>query len=558
MKNRCIRYEAALINFGRVLAVWLSLSTPAIVMAQTAASPQTQQSDTVAAVMRQALAGDASAEVKLGRMYENGLGVGRSYAYAIAWYQKAAAQGNTDAENNLGTMYQNGLGVQRDYAQAMVWYQKAAGQGNADAENNLGVMYHNGLGVQKDYAQAIGWYQQAAAQDNGYAENNLGVIYQHGLGVQQDYAQAIVWYKKAAAQGNPIAKNNLGEMYQNGLGVEKDNAQAIVWYQQAAAQGNAAAEDNLGWMYLNGTGIKLDDMQAIAWFQKAAAQGNAPAENTLGWMYQNGLGIQQDYTQAIAWYRRSAAQGNADAENSLGWMYKNGFGVQQDSAQAITWYQKAIAQGNSNATKNLDALNREIAKGELPTTNATTTPAAQTSGGDLCDLSKDSSDGVAIVSGTLPPGFTQFAYVYKPGDGFKDRPFKERTINVGLDRGHIASDFTAVSGKLFILRLPAGTYNFQGWWYLNATEQVWPKGIHPLTFNVAAGRAIYLGGFDPIGLEEKKGLLHVIQERAWVLVHDDHSRDLPVFFARCPGFGQNLLDVRVMDTTPWLPPPRKK
>ena len=558
MKIPCIRYKGALSILALASALVFLLSTPAIVMAQGAAPPDTQHSDAVEAVMRQALAGDAGAEVKLGRMYQNGQGVARSYPYAMAWFQKAASQGSTDAENNIGVIYQYGLGVQRDYAQAMTWYQKAAAQGNADAQTNLGVMYHNGVGVQKDYAQAIGWYQQAAAQGNSYAETNLGVIYQHGLGVQQDYAQAIAWYKKAAAGGNPIAKNNLGEMYQNGLGVEKDNAQAIVWYQQAAAQGNAAAEDSLGWMYLNGTGIKLDDIQAIAWFRQAAAQGNAPAENSLGWMYQNGLGVQQDYTQAIAWYQKSAAQGNSDAENSLGWMYQNGYGVQQDSAQAIVWYQKAIAQGNNNATKNLDALNREIAKGKLPAANATTTPVAQTSGGDLCDLPKDSSDGVAIVSGTLPPGFTQFAYVYKPGDGFKDRPFKERTIYVALDRGHIASDFTAVSGKLFILRLPAGTYNFQGWWYLNATEQVWPKGIHPLTFNVAAGRAIYLGGFDPIGLEEKKGLLHTLQERAWVLVHDDHTRDLPVFFARCPAFAQNLLDVRVMDTTPWLPPPRKK
>lgn len=558
MKSPCIRYKAALTNLV-VASLGLLFWMPAIVIAQAPAAPQTQQSDTVAAVMRQALAGDAGAEVKLGRMYQNGEGVARSYTYAMAWYQKAAAQGNTEAENNIGVIYQYGLGVPRDYAQAMVWYQKAAAQGNSDAENNLGAMYHNSLGVAQDYAQAIGWYQQAAAQGNGYAENNLGVLYEHGLGVQQDYAQAIAWYHKAAEHGNAIAKNNLGTMYQNGVGVQKDNAQAIVWYQQAAAQGYAAAEDNLGWMYLNGTGVRMDDVQALAWLQKAAAQGNAPAENSLGWMYQNGLSVQQDYTQAMAWYQKSAAQGNSDAQNSLGWMYQNGYGVQQNSAQAIAWYQKAIAQGNSNATKNLDALNREIAKGKLPAANATTTPVAQASGGALCDLPKDSSDGVAIVSGTLPPGFTQFAYVYKPGDGFKDRPFKERTINVALDRGHITSDFTAVSGKLFILRLPPGTYNFQGWWYqITATDQWWPKGIHPLTFNVESGRAVYLGGFDPVGLEEKTGLLHNIQERAWVLVHDDHSRDLPVFFARCPGFGQNLLDVRVMDTTPWLPPPRKK
>jgi hypothetical protein len=316
-------------------------------------------------------------------------------------------------------------------------------------------------------------------------------------------------------------------------------------------------------MYLNGTGVRMNDLQAFAWFQKAAAQGNAAAENNLGWMYQNGLSVPQDYTQAISWYQKSAAQGNSDAENNLGLMYQNGFGVQQDSAQATAWYEKAIAQGNNNAAKNLEKLNHDIAKGKLPAANAGGTPNAQAAvsnpgAGNECDLPKDSGDGFAIVSGTLPPGFSMFNYSYKPGDGFEKRPFKERTISVGLDgAGHISSDFTAVSGKLFILRLPAGSYYFEGWSFLNGREQVWPKGIHPLPFNIQAGKAVYLGGFDPLGVEGKKGMFHVVQERAWVLVYDDRKRDLPAFLNKCPGFAPSQLDVRVMDTTPWLPPPKK-
>ncbi len=39
-----------------------------------------------------------------------------------------------------------------------------------------------------------------------------------------------------------------------------------------------------------------------------------------------------------------------------------------------------------------------------------------------------------------------------------------------------------------------------------------------------------------------------------VLVHDDQTRDLPVFFKKCPAFDPKMLDVKVMEmTTPWLP-----
>lgn len=180
------------------------------------------------------------------------------------------------------------------------------------------------------------------------------------------------------------------------------------------------------------------------------------------------------------------------------------------------------------------------------------------SAGNSCDLSGNSTDGLAIVSATLPPlkyevGYPQwFSYAYnrKGGVGLTDKM-------MGLDRGHlftkVTSDFTGVFGKLFILRLPAGTYQFKYWVAGVGLEKEQPMGISPLTFSVTPGRAVYLGGFDPT-VTEGKNVFHQTVARSWVLVRDDHSRDLAVLLKECPGFDLNLLDLSVMDTSPWLPP----
>jgi len=212
---------------------------------------------------------------------------------------------------------------------------------------------------------------------------------------------------------------------------------------------------------------------------------------------------------------------------------------------------------------------------QAPTTKESATPTTETSSssaipaegantGIACDLPKDSNDGFVIISATLPPyehhlGFPELIrYTYKPkGGGW----LKNKTLSISRAQHffHKAdSDFDGVFGKLYVLRLPAGDYQFSDWedepLGMNGTER--PAGIHPLTFAVAGGRAVYLGGFDP-SMSEGKNLFHRKVDTTWVLVHDDQSRDLPVFFNKCPGFDRNLLDVRVIDTSPWLPPQKK-
>lgn len=77
---------------------------------------------------------------------------------------EAAEQGEASAQINLGAMYDNGDGVAEDDVEAVHWFRKSAEQGDADAQYNLGLMYYYGEGVAKDSVQAYAWIDVAAAQ----------------------------------------------------------------------------------------------------------------------------------------------------------------------------------------------------------------------------------------------------------------------------------------------------------------------------------------------------------------------------------------------------------
>jgi hypothetical protein len=130
-------------------------------------------------------AGNADAQIMLGIMYENGLGVPRNDSVAVTWYCKAADQGQANAQCNLGYMYYNGRGITRDYGAAATWFCKAAEQGHTSSQFNLGIMYENGLGVAQDYATAASWYRKAADQGHARAEARAQEAEQHAKAQEQ-------------------------------------------------------------------------------------------------------------------------------------------------------------------------------------------------------------------------------------------------------------------------------------------------------------------------------------------------------------------------------------
>jgi len=105
-------------------------------------------------------------------MYAAGQGVPQNYHEAVKWYRLAAEQGNASAQFKLGRMYDDGHGVPQDYKEAVKWFRKGAEQGNVNLQSQVGSMYEKGQGVPQDYIQAHMWFNLAGANGNAFAIEN--------------------------------------------------------------------------------------------------------------------------------------------------------------------------------------------------------------------------------------------------------------------------------------------------------------------------------------------------------------------------------------------------
>ena len=122
--------------------------------------------------------GDAESQLKVGEMYEDGLGVEQSYINAFKYYMLASEQDINEAHNYIGLLYQDGLGVEKNFIEAAKYFKKAANNGYKYANNNLGFLYLNGLGVEKNFNEAFERLNNTSSQ-NKYLLNILTLI-KHG------------------------------------------------------------------------------------------------------------------------------------------------------------------------------------------------------------------------------------------------------------------------------------------------------------------------------------------------------------------------------------------
>ena len=102
--------------------------------------------------------GNADAQIILGQMYAEGIGVTQDAVQAVKWYRVAAERGDPESQYRLGGMYDRGEGVVQDQVEAAMWYQRAARQGHVDAVWRIGVMNEDGIGVKQDLVEAYAWF----------------------------------------------------------------------------------------------------------------------------------------------------------------------------------------------------------------------------------------------------------------------------------------------------------------------------------------------------------------------------------------------------------------
>lgn len=134
---------------------------------------------------------------------EDGVAAYNSGDYALAYreFLPIGEGGDKKAQLLLGLMYDNGLGVERDVQQAAYWYRRAAEQGLPRAQFNLGLMYESGEGVSADRQASLTWVRRSAEQGYAEAQDKLARFYEAGGPIERDLVQSHLWFSLVAAQG---------------------------------------------------------------------------------------------------------------------------------------------------------------------------------------------------------------------------------------------------------------------------------------------------------------------------------------------------------------------
>jgi len=277
-------------------------------------------------------------------------------------YQQLADRGDKTAQVKLGYMYEQGLGGPVDVANAEKWYTLAAEQGQPLGQFLLGYFYQLGhLTTQPNEELAKKWYSRAQDQLIP-AAIALGFINDTS---DDNYQQAQMSYQKAALQHDVIGLFNLGLLYEKGKGMPVNFEKAKQLYQEAAENGHRQAMVQLAGLYFNGSIGKRDASSALNWYKKAAAMGDRDALYQLGLLSETGVGIPINMNEAMRYYHDAADKGNAKAMLALARMYKYGIGVNKDIQQAEKYYQQLSEQSNGYAQFELATLYAAASDGKM-------------------------------------------------------------------------------------------------------------------------------------------------------------------------------------------------
>ncbi len=280
----------------------------------------------------------------------------------IKCFELAAQLRHPRAQLMLGSLYQNGIGIAADEKKAVEYYKMAADQGLFEAITQLGWCYEEGIGLDANMEMAFKHYQRAADWGIPLAQYNLACCYEQGEGVEKDQKKAFEYYHLASDQGQVEAQQYLGECYESGEYVEKNEVLAAMYYQLASDQGSIEARYRLGLCYEFGTGVEKDEIKATMYYQMASDQGSVEARQRLALCYENGLGVEKNLERAdiltcddpkiISDYYQTALQN--ENNSFLGFYFQLGYCLREMPEiseydrymNAIKYYEKTLVTDN--------------------------------------------------------------------------------------------------------------------------------------------------------------------------------------------------------------------
>ena len=413
--------------------------------------------------------GYIEAQMRLGEMYFRGLGISKDYKKALYWYKKVTSSQNnldltfynsylvdrtvehigvmkTKAQMRLGEMYFQGLGISKDYKKAFYWYEKAAQKHDFSSFFHIGMMYFKGWGVSQNYLKSYIHFDLASKCSEDADKNAekmkkelITFLDKNALNKAQEQSKKIRmklfiqvlhtemkpinpfeedetlnFYKK---HGKDLFKTkdflleflnlkwegektwrqliSLEDIISSELCRRKDKKyygmDPIYIYFQKYQRNGFSFGDRFGYTPFNKEGDilregwnllkvliqenKLKNYKKDPRFQKLnsklydrlleiefkntkklAENGSDTSQYELARMYHEGIKIPQNYTKALYWYEKSAEQGNMYAQNNTATMYILGLHGKKNYKKAFYWYSKSAERGDVLAQVSLGKM----------------------------------------------------------------------------------------------------------------------------------------------------------------------------------------------------------
>ena len=298
---------------------------------------------------RKAESGDALSLLKLGRIFQKGLGgIQKDEKAAFDYFKIASDDGNAIASYNLALCYIDGRGITQDKFEGYKLIQKSFQQGCKKALLVLGNMNLSGDGTNKDEAKARDFFEKGSEEGIGECSHHLGVMAENN----GDINTALKYYEKAGRDNYAKGYLAVGNIYYN----RKDEAKAIIYYEKAAKNNQPIACSSLGHIYMK----KRDNNNAAKWFKKGKDLNDKDS------MFRYALLLRdekadikdpsQSKRQARKYFKILADEGNPMAQLFFAQMMRDGLGGSKNPKGAYDYFKKAAEADCLPAIGNLAKL----------------------------------------------------------------------------------------------------------------------------------------------------------------------------------------------------------
>ncbi len=214
----------------------------------------------------------------------------------------AAEKNNIQAQLVLGIMHEQGIGVALNDTRSAYWWQRALDNGYVDIAKALGSMYMSGRGVPLDYKKGMELYLLAAEHGNPHAIKFIALGYKRGLGLPQDDEKAATWRAKAASLAGADADVVFLDSMQSKETELQGEEEIFAEFLRQANQGNARGLFYVSVAYTSGTGVARNYIKAEKWAREAAELGLTSGIRHLGLFHQLGQGLPKNRVEAQKWY----------------------------------------------------------------------------------------------------------------------------------------------------------------------------------------------------------------------------------------------------------------